>query len=123
MAQNRPATPDAGPIVEHPRDRNLHDAVARMTKAARAQGKERLLKSESEWQAIVLARIRSRNINMFSKDVMKLVGKVSSVEEANLWLGLATNIWNNTPQPDRGGKTASELVDELYRSNDPDKTA
>ena len=60
---------------------------------------------------------------MFSKDVMKLVGKVSSVEEANLWLGLAMNIWNNTPQPDRGGKTASELVDELYRSNDPDKRA
>jgi hypothetical protein len=35
------------------------------------------------------------------------------VEEINKWLGLAMNIWNNTPQPDRGGKSAFEMGQEF----------
>ena len=28
------------------------------------------------------------------------------------WLGLAMNIWNNTPQPDRGSKSPFEISRE-----------
>ncbi|MCC7088668.1 MAG: hypothetical protein IT295_05910 [Dehalococcoidia bacterium] len=32
------------------------------------------------------------------------------MEEANELVGLASNIWNNTPQPDRGGQSARKLT-------------
>jgi len=112
LIQNRPVPPGVNQRIEHPKDNNLCDAVARMTKTARAEGKEKLIKSVEEWQALVLTRMKSQNFTMFSKDVIKLVGKVSSVDEANRWLGLAINIWNNTPQPDRGGKSANDMMSE-----------
>jgi hypothetical protein len=37
------------------------------------------------------------------------------VEDLNKWLGLAVNIWNNVPQPDRGNKSAVEIVDDYHR--------
>lgn len=37
------------------------------------------------------------------------VGTVNSIDELNKWLGLAMNIWNNTPQPDRSGKSPFEI--------------
>jgi hypothetical protein len=54
---------------------------------------------------------------------MKLAGKVSSIDEANQWLGLATNIWNNTPQPDRGGRTAPEMMTERLKPRQPGESA
>ena len=50
--------------------------------------------------------------NDFSKEIIHRVGEVNSVEEINKWLGLAINIWNNTPQPDRGGKSPFEISRE-----------
>jgi hypothetical protein len=32
------------------------------------------------------------------------------LDELNEWLALATEIWNNTPQPDRGYRTAYEIA-------------
>jgi hypothetical protein len=37
------------------------------------------------------------------------VGTATSVEDLDRWLQLAMNIWNTTPQPDRGGASAYEL--------------
>jgi len=44
--------------------------------------------------------------------VTKRVGDVPSLDELNRWMALAMNIWNTTPQPDRGGRTAQELSSE-----------
>lgn len=32
------------------------------------------------------------------------------LDDLNDWLALATEIWNNTPQPDRGFRTAYEIA-------------
>jgi hypothetical protein len=40
------------------------------------------------------------------------VSKVNSVNGINKWLGLAINIWNNTPQSYRGGKSPFEISRE-----------
>jgi len=53
--------------------------------------------------------MKSSQINDFSKEIVDRVGEVNSVEEINKWLGLAMNIWNNMPQPDRGGKSPFEI--------------
>ncbi len=91
-----------------------------MTRAALAEGKDNLIKSPKEWMTLVLAGMKSRNINKFSTDVLKLAGKIASAEEANRWLGLGSNIWNNTPQPNRGGKTANEMIAERRQPPKPD---
>ena len=56
--------------------------------------------------------MRSSQINDFSKEIVSRLGKVNSVEDVNKWLELAMNIWNNTPQPDRGGKSPFEIIRE-----------
>ena len=101
------------PKAELPRDPSLKAAVARMTKAAEADGRPNLIMTEAQWQKLVLLHMNSSQINDFSKEIVNRVGKVNSVEEINKWLGLAMNIWNNTPQPDRGGKSAFEMRREF----------
>jgi hypothetical protein len=56
--------------------------------------------------------MKSNNFNKFTKDITKWVGNVSSLDDLNRWLALATNIWNNVPQPDRGNRTANEMTSE-----------
>ncbi len=46
----------------------------------------------------------------FYQYVLDLADSVAGEEVANEIVGLASNIWNNTPQPDRGGKTALHLA-------------
>ena len=86
--------------------------VARMTEAAQAEGKDKLVKPVEEWKKLVLTCMKAKNYNRFNKDVVKWVREVTSLDDLNRWLGLAMNIWNATPQPDRGGKTAYELSRE-----------
>jgi hypothetical protein len=52
------------------------------------------------------------------KDVIAGKGEPADVDELQGWLDLAMNIWNNTPQPDRGGKSATELYEEFGGSAD-----
>jgi hypothetical protein len=121
LLQQRTTPPnDNAPKIEYPADRNMEDAVSRMTKAAQAEGRDKLVKSPEEWQSLVLTCIKSKDINLFSKNIIKLAGKIASVDEANKWLGLAINIWNNTPQPDRGGRTANEMMAEFPRPQNLD---
>ena len=98
--------------VELPRDYTLKAAVARMAKAAKAEGLQNLIMTPTQWKKLVLLHMKSSQINDFSKEIINRVGKVKSVEEINKWLGLAMNIWNNTPQPDRGGKSPFEISRE-----------
>jgi hypothetical protein len=110
--QQRANSADERPRIKYPHDNGLDEAVSRMTVAAKAEGKDDLIRSVEEWRTMVLAGMRSEDINRFSKQVVKLVGKATSMDDLNRWLALATNIWNNVPQPDRGGRTANEMVAE-----------
>ncbi len=98
--------------VELPRDTSLKAAVARMTKEAKAEDRINLVMTMVQWKKLVLSHMKSSQINDFSKDIVKRVSKVNSIDELNKWLGLAMNIWNNTPQPDRGGKSPFEISRE-----------
>jgi len=100
------------PKVEMPRDSSLEAAVARMTEAAKAEGCQNLNMTLTQWKKLVFSYMESSQINAFSKEIMNRVGNVDSVEDINKWIGLAMNIWNNTPQPDRGGKSPFEISRE-----------
>ncbi len=100
------------PKVEMPRDSSLEAAVVRMTEAAKAEGCQNLNMTPTQWKKLVFSYMKSSQINAFSKEIMNRVGNVDSVEDINKWIGLAMNIWNNTPQPDRGGKSPFEISRE-----------
>lgn len=100
----------ADPEPEHPQDGNLDDAVTRMTEAAREERIERLVMSREEWTDLVLQHLLRNDAIGFSEAIIERFGSVQTLEDVNRWLGLAMNIWQNTPQPDRGGKTAFELM-------------
>ena len=92
-----------------PQDSSLKAAVARMTKEANAEGCQNLIMTPSQWKKLVFPYMKSSGINDFIKEVVNRVGEVESVEAINKWIGLAMNIWNNTPQLDRGGKSPFEI--------------
>ena len=112
LLQQRKDPSEDRPKAELPRDSSLKAAVARMTKTAKAEGHENLIMTPAQWKKLVLSHMKSSQITDFSKEIVNRVGKVNSVEEINKWLGLAMNIWNNTPQPDRGGKSPFEISRE-----------
>ncbi len=97
------------PRADMPRDSSLQAAVARMTEAAKAECRQSLILTTAQWKKLAFSYMKSSQINDFSKEIVNRVGKVKSVEEINKWLGLAMNIWNNTPQADRGGKSPFEI--------------
>jgi hypothetical protein len=94
--------------VEYERDATLDAAVARMTQAAKAEGRNGLIMTPRQWKKLVLSYMMADKLAEFSKEIVGRAGEVDSVENANKWLALAVNIWNVTPQPDRGGKSAYE---------------
>jgi hypothetical protein len=98
--------------MEHPKDETLEQAVARMSAAARAEGRTGLILSPEEWRELVLKHLNDSDMNAFAQEIFNRVGDVKDVEGLNRWLALATNIWNTTPQPDRGGRTAREMSRE-----------
>jgi hypothetical protein len=95
--------------VDLPQDTSLKDAVARMTEAAKAEGRDKLIMTPAQWKKLVLSYMKSNRVAEFAKEIADRAGEVNSAEDLNKWLGLAMNIWNNTPQPDRGGKSAFEI--------------
>ena len=110
--QQRKDPSEDRPKIELPRDSSLKAAVARMTKAAKAEGRQSLIMTTAQWKKLVLFNMESNQINDFSKEIINRLGNVNSIEDMNKWLGLAMNIWNNTPQPDRGGKSPFEISQE-----------
>jgi hypothetical protein len=112
LLQQRFESSENRPKIELPRDSSLKAVVARMTKAAKAEGHQSLIMTPAQWKRLVLSYMKSSQITDFSKEIVNRVGKVKSVEDINKWLGLAMDIWNNTPQPDRGGKSPFEISRE-----------
>ncbi|MDQ6674816.1 MAG: hypothetical protein M3069_29440 [Chloroflexota bacterium] len=109
LMQGRASAPDEEPHEQAPQDSTLEEAVARLTSAATEAGRPELIMSVDEWRALVLRHLAGTDPNAYFQDVIARVGPASSLDEANVWLALANNIWNTTPQPDRGGRTAAEL--------------
>ena len=81
-----------------------------MTAEAQRQGVPCLVLSESEWVKLVHQHMSGSDPMGFSQAIIPRVGSVASIDTLNQWIGLATAIWNATPQPDRGGKSANELL-------------
>ena len=81
-----------------------------MTAAAKTAGRLGLMRSEAEWEALVLRHLDDADITAFAREVIALVGEVEDVLELNQWMAFAQNIWNTTPQPDRGGLSADQLA-------------
>jgi hypothetical protein len=110
--QQRKDPSEHRPKIELPRDSSLKAAVARMTEAAKAEGRQNLIMIPVQWKKLVFPYMTSSQINEFIQEIVNRVGGVESVEAINKWIGLAMNIWNNTPQPDRGGKSPFEISRE-----------
>jgi len=108
--QGKTKTPEEVKNVEHPQDDTLEAAVARMSEMAKKEGKPKLIMSSQEWKNIVLSYMANNDAIGFGEEIRQRAENFSSIEEANKWLALAMNIWNTTPQPDRGGKSAIEII-------------
>jgi hypothetical protein len=111
LLQGRAASAEDQPTPDQPEDATLDAAVARMTAAAQAAGRHGLELSIEEWRAMVLRHMSGTDPNAYFEEVIGRIGAAGSTEDLNRLLGLANNIWNTTPQPDRGGKTANELIE------------
>jgi hypothetical protein len=109
LQQKEEPKKEARPKADLPQDTSLKEAVVRMTEAAKAEERDKLIMTPAQWQKLVLSYMQSNRVAEFGKEIVNRVGKVSSIDEINKWLGLGMNIWNNTPQPDRGGKSAFEI--------------
>lgn len=97
---------------ERPKDASLAEAVARMTEAASRAGRTGLVRSQAEWAGLVLRHLDDLDITAFAREVIDWAGDVDDVQELNQWMALAQNIWNTTPQPGRGGRSAYELASQ-----------
>jgi hypothetical protein len=111
LVQGRAGGAEDEPPPDQPQDATLDAAVARMSAAAQAAGRLELVLSVAEWRAMVLRHMAGTEPSAYFGEVTGRMGAAGSMDDLNLWLGLANNIWNATPQPDRGGKTAYELID------------
>ena len=98
------------PRREAHRDDTMEKAVARMTNWAMEKGQPNLVMSVDEWKALVLKYVTRLEVSKFSQETFAKLGEVASKEELQEMTELTTNIWNNTPQPDRGGKSANQLL-------------
>lgn len=99
-----------GPSREYPHDATLEDAVARMTAAATTDGRSGLVMGTEEWRRLVLQQMAGPDPSAFVAEIMRRVGRVGDVDDLTRWLALANNIWNATPQPNRRGESAYELI-------------
>lgn len=102
---------ESRPRRESPRDKTLEAAVSRMTAWATLSGHTGLVMSADEWRSLVLKYMGQFQVTGFSEETFGKLGEASSEEELQEVMDLATNIWNNTPQPDRGGRTANQMLD------------
>ena len=81
-----------------------------MTVAANAAGRAELVMDVETWRELVLQQMSGSDPNAFFQGIIGRLGNLCDIDELNRWLGLANNIWNATPQPDRGGRTPLEMA-------------
>jgi len=110
--QSRIDSPEQEARPSPPRDSTLEKAVARLTEWAREKGHAGLVMPADEWAALVLKHMtkESTDAGGFFQVALGRLEKPPSEKELQEMLGLLMNIWNNTPQPDRGGRSANQLL-------------
>lgn len=109
--QGRSESEKSHPRREAPQDKTLEEAVSRMTTWATLKGHTGLAMSADEWRSLVIKYMGKSQSTGFASEILDKLRQASSEEELQEALDLATNIWNNTPQPDRGGRTPNQLRD------------
>lgn len=102
-----------------PRDATLAEAVERMSEAAREMGRPGLVMPVEEWTRLVREYQPASDFNSLGLEVFGRLGVIPGTAEAKLWTRLLANIWNNTTQPERGGKTPDETSREVKESGGP----
>ncbi|MBC8511925.1 MAG: hypothetical protein H8D32_02975, partial [Dehalococcoidia bacterium] len=70
LLQQRKDPSEDQPKEELPRDSSLKAAVTRMTKAAKAEGRQNLIMTLTQWKKVVLSHMKSSQINDFSKEIV-----------------------------------------------------
>lgn len=98
------------PRREVPRDNTMLEAVARMTNWATEKGHAGLVMPVDDWQSLVLKYMGQLEVNKFAEEAIAKLGNPGSEEELQEVMDLAMNVWNNTPQSDRGGRSANQLL-------------
>ncbi len=88
----------------------LEDAVARMTEIALQMNRPELVMSAEQWTDLVCEHFDDLSTTAFFQEVIRRAGDAASDQQIELLTSLASEIWNTTPQPDRGGLTAIELA-------------
>jgi hypothetical protein len=84
-----------------------------MSRLAQEGRRPELTLSEESWSSIVLSYLEEMDANGFYSMITECADPVD-IDETQIWMDHASDIWNHTPQPDKGGKSAS-LVEELPR--------
>jgi hypothetical protein len=111
------------PQPEHPRDTTLAEAVNRMTQAAQTAGETKLILSIDVWTGLLIEFMKSEKVTALSEYIVGKLIKHASIEDVNKWLALGSNIWNNAPQPDRGNKSANEIIAEYTETQDKSESS
>ena len=100
--------------IEHvyPKSKGGTDDLENLVPACIDCNRAKNTMTPEEWKRLALSFMMSGNYTGFGKAIVTRLGEVQSIEDLNKWLALAMNIWNTTPQPDRGGKSAYEISRE-----------
>jgi hypothetical protein len=75
----------------------LDAAVARLTKAARSEGRENMIMTTDQWKKLILSDGRG-GAREFGLELVNRVSNGASVEVVNRFLTLAMDIWNAMPE-------------------------
>lgn len=110
MLQHRSPPPDEQPRPEPPRDEDLDAAVARMTAWASEHGQDGLIMSASEWESLVQEHFEDEGVTALVQVVFARLVEGTADDDLQNIANLLMNIWNNTPQPDHGGRTANQIA-------------
>ena len=101
----------------------LEKAVAELTDVAIAAGRLDLVRDVDDWYETVVAHMQTNDAAGFFGVTLKGGPPPETVEQVQQLVELLQEIWNRVPQPDRGGKTAYELLAEGRRGPGPSKPA
>ncbi len=116
MLQHRSRPPDEQPRPEPPRDDDLDAAVARMTAWAGEHDQAGLIMPADEWESLVQQHMEDESITALLQVVFSRLAEGPTDDDLQYVANVLTNIWNNTPQPDRGGKTANQMARQAGES-------
>jgi hypothetical protein len=100
----------SGEDIPDPQDEGLEAAVSRLTNWALDNRFPELIMSPARWEDRVVKWMPDNDIDAYLQETINLLPHPPSMQQAQGLLPLLSNIWNTTPQPDRGGLTANELL-------------